>query len=152
MTNKTLSAEKGTFTVSGKDAKLNRDNPANKSHVGLNAMGLDLIATQSSLIGTQGDVSTLQGQMLVAQENISNTAAAITNVDNTSDVNKPVSIAQQAAIDLKLTRPTATIIPPGTTGNQAINQVAGRFNIAAGQTSVTISNTFVKTTSIISCS
>jgi hypothetical protein len=49
------------------------------------------------------------------------------NVDNTSDINKPVSVAQQNALDLKanLASPTFTglvVLPTGTTGvTQALN-------------------------------
>ena len=42
-----------------------------------------------------------------------------------------------------------TIIPPGTTGNQTINKLAGRVNIAIGGTSVVVTNSFVTVNSIV---
>lgn len=48
----------------------------------------------------------------------------------------------------KLTVPT-TITAPGTTGNQTINKLAGRVNIAAGGTTITVTNSLVTTSSII---
>lgn len=86
------------------------------------------------------------------------------SVDNTADTAKPVSTAQQTALDLKaplasptftgtVTVPAAaldrTITPGGTTGNQTINKMAGTVNIAAGQTSVTVTNSLVGANSIV---
>ena len=42
-----------------------------------------------------------------------------------------------------------TITAPGTTGNQTINKVAGRVNIAAAGTTVTVTNSLVTANSII---
>ena len=47
-----------------------------------------------------------------------------------------------------LTVPT-TITPPGTVGNQTINKAAGRVNIAAGGTTVTVTNSLVTANSIV---
>lgn len=44
-----------------------------------------------------------------------------------------------------------TITDPGTTGNQTINKMAGRVNIAAAGTTVTVTNSLVTTNSIILC-
>ncbi len=44
---------------------------------------------------------------------------------------------------------TKTITTPGTTGNQTINKLAGRVNIAAGGTTVTVTNSFVTANSIV---
>lgn len=43
----------------------------------------------------------------------------------------------------------STITPPGTTGNQTINKVAGRVNIAAAGTTVTVTNSYVTANSIV---
>lgn len=42
-----------------------------------------------------------------------------------------------------------TITAPGTTGNQTINKLAGRVNIAAGQTAITVTDSLVDTNSIV---
>lgn len=47
-----------------------------------------------------------------------------------------------------VTAPT-TITAPGTTGNQTINKPAGRVNIAAGGTTITVTNSLVTANSII---
>ena|SRR3990167_7218428 len=48
----------------------------------------------------------------------------------------------------RLISPT-TITAPGTTGNQTINQPAGRVNIAAGGTSIVVTNSLITANSII---
>ena len=64
------------------------------------------------------------------------TAVGLTNVDNTSDVNKPVSTAQQAALDLKanLASPTFTGTPTLPTGTIAVTQTAGNSTSAIATT------------------
>jgi hypothetical protein len=42
-----------------------------------------------------------------------------------------------------------TIVTPGTTGNQTINKLAGRVNIAAAGTTITVTNSLVTANSII---
>jgi hypothetical protein len=42
-----------------------------------------------------------------------------------------------------------TITPIGTTGNQTINKIAGTVNVAAGASSVTVTNSLVTASSII---
>ena len=62
-------------------------------------INLDTIAT---------DVSTTQAELASHEANLSNphsvtkSQVGLSNVDNTSDVNKPVSTAQQTAIDAKV--------------------------------------------------
>ena len=43
----------------------------------------------------------------------------------------------------------STITPPGTTGNQTINKPAGRVNIAASGTTITVTNNLVTANSIV---
>lgn len=58
-------------------------------------------------VNTVLSVNTQTGNVVITKANVS-----LGNVDNTSDVNKPVSTAQQAALDLK-----ANIASPTFTGN-----------------------------------
>jgi hypothetical protein len=44
-----------------------------------------------------------------------------------------------------------TIIAPGTTGNQTIHKIAGKVNAAFGTTSLVVTNSLVKTSSIVMC-
>lgn len=56
--------------------------------------------------GVLGDyvlkATTVNGHALSSNVSVTATDVGLSNVDNTSDVNKPVSIAQQAALDLKV--------------------------------------------------
>ncbi|MDE3256027.1 MAG: hypothetical protein KGN97_08635, partial [Bacteroidota bacterium] len=84
-----------------------------------------------SLIGNASNVSGIvaltNGGTGANSATSAKTNLGLGNIDNTSDVNKPVSTAQQAALDLKanLASPTFTglvVLPTGTTGvTQALN-------------------------------
>jgi len=84
-----------------------------------------------SLIGNATNVSGIvalaNGGTGANSATAAKTNLGLGNIDNTSDVNKPVSTAQQAALDLKanLASPTFTglvVLPTGTTGvTQALN-------------------------------
>lgn len=50
--------------------------------------------------------------------------------------------------DIKLDR---TLTPAGTTLPQTINKIAGSFNLAAGESSKTITNSFVDANSLVLC-
>jgi hypothetical protein len=74
---------------------------------------------------------------------ITATEVGLGNVDNTSDANKPVSTAQQSAIDLK-----ANIASPTFTGNVNLaSNATGTFNGTFGD-SATMSNKYYRTASI----
>lgn len=64
------------------------------------------------------------------------TALALNNLDNTSDAGKPVSTAQQTALDLKanLASPTFTGTPTLPTGTVATTQSAGNSTTAVATT------------------
>jgi hypothetical protein len=74
-------------------------------------------------------------------------------------VQKAYAIYQEGAFDtslfkgiVKFEQPLvldATITPAGTTGNQTINKSMGAVNIAAAGTSVTVTNSFCNTNSIV---
>lgn len=59
--------------------------------------------------------------------NVTKTQVGLSNVDNTADTAKPVSTAQQAALDLKapLASPTFTGAPSLPTGTTGVTQTAG---------------------------
>jgi len=62
------------------------------------------------------NIKTIESNSLLGSGNIdlSKTDVGLSNVDNTSDVNKPVSTAQQTALDLKSTIPTGWTAYGGT--------------------------------------
>lgn len=63
----------------------------------------DLTSKQSTLVsGT--NIKTIEGQSILGSGNIDLTKndVGLSNVDNTSDINKPISIATQTALDLKV--------------------------------------------------
>lgn len=72
-------------------------------------------AEGNSAYDSLGAASTVQSNLNSHTGNTSNphstnkTQVGLPNVDNTSDLNKPVSTAQQAALDLKLTKNTAIV-------------------------------------------
>lgn len=64
---------------------------------------------------------------------ITQASVGLSNVDNTSDVNKPVSTAQQTALDLKISKDSSTgaaVLPAGTTAQRPVSPVNGymRYN------------------------
>jgi hypothetical protein len=63
------------------------------------------------------------------------------NVDNTSDVNKPVSTAQQAAIDLKMTQHNAAVDPHPQYTTTAEASAAAPVQSVNGSTGAVILNT-----------
>lgn len=96
------------------------------------------------------DIANITASVL---DGVTATEVGLGNVDNTSDANKPVSTAQQSAIDLK-----ANIASPTFTGNVALgSNASGTFNgtIGAsadfpaghvvGMKAVTLENTTIST-------
>lgn len=81
---------------------------------------------QSSGLAPNGDGSQLTG--------ITKTQVGLGNVDNTSDANKPVSTAQQTALDAKSNlKPTAATYAPAT-GSQtvALDVTSGNMHFVTG--------------------
>ncbi|SDJ25109.1 hypothetical protein SAMN05428983_0823 [Agrobacterium fabrum] len=86
---------------------------------------------------------TIAGHALTADVTLAKADVGLGNVDNTSDANKPVSTAQQAALDLKVAGPTTSVagglvqftdatgdnIGPATIGSPAI---LGRASAGVG--------------------
>jgi hypothetical protein len=76
-------------------------------------------------------------------QTLDKTAVGLSNVDNTSDANKPVSTATQTALDLKanLASPTFTGTPTLPTGTIGVTQSAGDNSTALATTAfVTLAN------------
>ena len=82
-------------------------------------MSFVLIPSEGSA-GAVNSVNGLTGDVVLTKVNI-----GLSNVDNTSDLNKPVSTAQQAAIDLKVNKSgdtmtgALTTIAPTASGHAA---------------------------------
>lgn len=86
---------------------------------------------------------------------LTKTQVGLSNVDNTSDVSKPVSTAQQTALDLKanLASPTFTGTPTLPTGTIATTQSAGNNTTAIATTAfVTAINNNSSYRTILDCS
>lgn len=102
----------------------------------------DLTQAEADIDAVEADVATLQTDVSSAQTDIDNhiadtanphsvtkTQVGLGNVDNTSDANKPVSTAQQAALDLKanIASPTftGTVTTPLTTAGPVLTSSGG---------------------------
>lgn len=74
----------------------------------------------------------------------------LANADNTSDANKPVSTAQQTALDAKanLSSPSFTGTPSLPTGTTAITQIAGNNTTSIATTAFVTGAVGIVTTSI----
>ncbi len=55
------------------------------------------------------------------------------------------------SVDAGTINVTKTITSPGTTGNQTINKLSGKVNIAAAGTTITVTNNLVTANSIVMC-
>lgn len=95
-------------------------------------LGLGTLATQSGTFSDKQDVlvsstniKTIETQSLVGSGNVdlTKTDVGLGNVDNTSDADKPVSAAQQTALNLKanLVSPTFTGVPSAPTATVGTN-------------------------------
>ena len=98
--------------VSNKSISVTTDQASNTKYPSVKAVydwAVGLFATISSVAAKQDtlvsgtNIKTIEGQSLLGSGNIDLAKAdvGLGNVDNTSDANKPVSTAQQTALDLK---------------------------------------------------
>ncbi|MEL1243522.1 hypothetical protein AAEO56_04550 [Flavobacterium sp. DGU11] len=93
------------------------------------AVATALAGKQATLVsGT--NIKTIEGQSLLGPGNIdfSKSDVGLGNVDNTSDANKPVSTAQQTAIDTKLTNGGDTTGATVNIGSNDAQQVVLKYN------------------------
>jgi hypothetical protein len=93
------------------------------------------IADTSILVTTTG-TQTLTNKTITTPTGLVKNDVGLGNVDNTSDVNKPVSTAGQTALDLKanLDSPTLTGTPTLPTGTIAVTQTLGNNTTAVATT------------------
>lgn len=77
---------------------------------------------------------TVNGHALSANVTVTKSDLSISNVDNTSDANKPVSTAQQTALDLKVDKVTGKVLSTNDYTDSEKTKLAG---IAADATNVT---------------
>lgn len=90
----------------------------------LNTITLDIDSTVTTNSGTQTLTNkTLTSPVINNPTGITKSDVGLSNVDNTSDTNKPVSTATQSALDLKsnLASPTFTGIPAAPTATAGTN-------------------------------
>ena len=99
------------------------------------------IATTAHVLAERSNSATLTNKTLTAPvinspTGITKTDVGLSNVDNTSDANKPVSSATQTALNLKanLAGPTFTGTPTLPTGTIAVTQSAGNSTTAIATT------------------
>lgn len=121
----------GIADISGLQAALNTlsTDKANKSTTVTAGNGLtgggDLSANRTITLGTPGSLDSSSTNSVTAGGHthsitVTQTDVGLSNVDNTSDANKPVSIDQQAALDLKI-----DVSEKGIAGGVATLDVSG---------------------------
>lgn len=101
-------------------------------------------ATQTALDGKQSNlvsgtnIKTIEGQSLVGSGNIDlgKVDVGLSNVDNTSDVNKPISTATQTALNLKA-NDSNVVHKTGETSQTVIGKLIIRDDVGVGITSTT---------------
>ena len=93
--------DKGDITVSGSGATWTIDNDVVTNAKLANMATKTYKGRTSALTGDPEDVAvaTLKTDLVLVKADV-----GLGNVDNTSDLNKPISTATQAALDLKLTQ------------------------------------------------
>ena len=88
------------------------------------------IAQSSQLYETITSLLAVHTVRVDNPHNVTKAQVGLSAVDNTSDVNKPVSTATQTALNLKVSRTSSTgsaLIPAGTTAQRDASPVAGHF-------------------------
>lgn len=91
----------------------------------------DVTGLQSSLDLKVPDSRTVNGHALSANVTVTKSDVGLANADNTSDINKPVSTAQQTALDLKVDKITGQGLSTNDYTTAEQTKLAG---IAAGAT------------------
>jgi hypothetical protein len=114
-----------------------------KLKIGTGSTAWNSLPYQSGVTSINGQTGVVTGLAPTADPTFTGTVSGVTkgmvglgNVDNTSDANKPVSTAQQTALDLKanLASPTFTGTPTLPTGTIATTQTAGNNTTALATT------------------
>ncbi len=114
------------------------------SGVPANNIGLGLEFEQETSAGNNEVIATIEAVVTDVTATSEDADLVFKTMDAGAIANEKLRISSLGAIIV----PT-TIITPGTTGDQTINKLAGRVNIAASGTSVTITNSLVTANSII---
>lgn len=101
------------------------------------------MATKIPLVVTGAQFEQLQSSDIIDKASV-----GLGNVDNTSDVNKPISTTQQTALNLKQTGGTMSLTSDFNTSSTTAVSTNLTFSIAANETwGVTITGTCSKATS-----
>lgn len=100
----------------------------------------------SNVLVSGTNIKTIEGQSLLGSGNIDLTKVdvGLSNVDNTSDLNKPISTATEAALDLKANIASPTFTGTITTPNLVVNNDAliNGFTIGKGTGNVSSNTVF----------
>jgi hypothetical protein len=118
-----------TISITPKTLATGSNNPNKQVSVNVWNAGHQLTGDANNLIGTDAsgvatDMSVAEAKSLLAY---TKSDIGLSNVDNTSDTNKPVSTAQQAAFDLKV-----SIASLAATGGAALVGRSGSGTVADG--------------------
>ena len=106
--------------------------------------GVDVATGANNIILSHGGSTTSSGVMLFIKGTTGNVGIGTLVADPTQKLQVAGNIAASGKLILDATNTTA-----GTTGNQTINKPSGTVNIAAAGTTVTVTNSFCTTSSIV---
>ena len=106
--------------------------------------GLPTAPTQSSGDNTTRIATTAFVTSAVSAVAVSSKSSiGLGNVDNTSDVSKPISTAQQTALDLKAPLESPALTSPTLTNPTLINASINNINLIPNQTVSTLNGTYI---------
>jgi len=138
-------------------SNVNNTSDANKPISTATQTALDLKASISSVSAWLADkvdsaTFTAHTSNVSNPHSVTKAQVGLGSVDNTSDLDKPISNATRAALNSISTYGLfvdTTITTTGTTGDQTINKPSGRVNFEAAATSLVVTNDNVTTESIV---
>lgn len=119
------------------------------------SLGLGTMATQdNNSVNIDGSIISTSDITVGSGKTIDVSAGTLTLADDqiSGDKVEGGTIASTTITSLTTAGITATgkiITPPGTTGDQTINAIAGSVNFASGATSLTVTNNLVDSNSVV---
>lgn len=159
----TLTADSGALAITGKGCNLRKDGASNSAKAGMSAMGSDLMGAQAALAVTQASLAVTQAALAVAEGDIDTIQSTLP--DKTTNASAAISGGTVNGTAIGGTTPAAgafsSLTVTGdmvlgktiTVGNgaQTINKLTGSVNLAAGATSLVITNNLVTVDSVVMC-